>query len=479
MKKIRKKLDIVFKKAQNVKIVVVNYIKKNPIKSFYIVLSILIILIILGNILRTTKKKETREAVTAKKVKVYKLQDTPQIRANGTIRKSGVIEIVAQAPAIVQKIHVTEGSRVRKGALLLSLASNYQGGNALAAQRQIAAVQYQNSLDTYDMQKNAILKQKDIAQKTYDNANEMRDITKQSIDETKSLISLNESIISSLDSSLSTLELDPVTNAAVILSTKQLKSQYVSVLNQTKSGMRQSEYQVNGDKPQTKLNELQKEVTQNQLDIQLKMLDMNVEIGRLQVQLARIAEGTMNPVSPFAGTIQKVEVRLGQSVNPGSVLVVLAGDNGVDSSIIAYVSKAAASQIAANVSSKVYVNNQTVELVSSYTSTDAVLGNLYAIYYTLPKKYDHLVTDGSVVEIDIPFTTSDGAAKDTYIPLDTIHQTSNGAYVFIVDKSRATSKHIKLGEVFGEMVSVDGLNGFENVIVDRTVVDGDRIEVQY
>ncbi len=85
---------------------------------------------------------------------------------NNFNHKSGVIKIVAQAPGIVSGINVYEGQEVVKGGQLLSLSSNYQGGNAAAVQAQIAKNSYNLAKDTNETQKDLINKQREIANKT-------------------------------------------------------------------------------------------------------------------------------------------------------------------------------------------------------------------------------------------------------------------------------------------------------------------------
>ena len=58
-------------------------------------------------------------------------------------------------------------------------------------------------------------------------SSELRKITQDSLSQTEDLIDLNRSIISKLDSNLDVLEADPVTNADLILATKQIKSQFL------------------------------------------------------------------------------------------------------------------------------------------------------------------------------------------------------------------------------------------------------------
>lgn len=478
MKKIQQFYKRAQKKTNIYRAKALSYIDKEPIKSFYIALGTLVLLIIIGNIIRTPKKVTKDESVAAKKVTVFATSENSQITTSATVDKTGIIQIQALTSGVVGKIQVSEGSKVSRGRVFLNIASNYQGGSTFSTQRQLAAVQYKNIVDTYDSQKDIINKQKDIASKTDDNSDKLTDITKQSIDDTKALISLNDNIIGTIDNNLKTLELDPVTNATTILSTKQLKSQFLSANSAAKSGLRQAEYQTNGDNPPTKLTNLQREITQSQLDMQLKMLDVNKESSRLQLQLAQIAEGMASPAAPYNGVVQKIMVRPGQYVNAGTPLLVFVRSDMKDViTLQVLVTHDISLKIARKTPSIITIANTQVKLYPSYISTEAISGNLYGVYYALPKEYTSQIDDNDTVSISIPLNDATTNATVFYIPIDSIHQTSEGAYVYVAKSGKAKAQKVTITNVYGSLAAVDGLQNAQQIILDRTVIDGSPIEV--
>src|SRR3990167_10229470 len=211
-------------------------IEKRPLGSFFAILAVLFVLIVIGNFLGKPKAVE-QKAKEPILVKTYSIGSAPRITIPAQIEKEGVIQIEAQTPGIIYKINVKDGQSVQKGQNLISLSSNYQGANAASVSRQLAGVQAQTARETYNTQKDIIAKQKELAQKSDANADELRSITDKSRDETSSLVSLNESIISSIESNLTDLEANNTggVNDTVILQTKQLQSQFLAATNQSRA----------------------------------------------------------------------------------------------------------------------------------------------------------------------------------------------------------------------------------------------------
>src|SRR6266498_898920 len=168
-----------------------HFLKQRPMGSFFIALSLLFVILLLGQLVQKRTIEKFQEN-PAKSVKAYSVGESPQAIFQAKIEKSGVVKIMAQAPGIVQNIGVKEGDSVSKGQQILSLSSNYQGGNAPSVQRQIAQTQYQNILDTFDQQKDLIQKQRDVANTSSENAQRLRDITRTAAEEADHLVHANQ-----------------------------------------------------------------------------------------------------------------------------------------------------------------------------------------------------------------------------------------------------------------------------------------------
>lgn len=457
------------------------YISSHPMRSFFGILGAILALIIISNILTRVSPKENVETNQPKTVSVYRIGSAPRITVTAKTRKSGVVQIAALTNGIVSTVYKREGDSVQKGELLASLATNYQGSNSFTLARQIAETQYQTVLDTYSEQKDLILNQKDLADKNKDNSDKLRDIINKAHDETQNLINLNQDILTTLDNNINTLSQNSETNSALILSTKQLKSQFSAATNQAQQALRSNDYNQSKDNPPAQIAGISRDIAVKQLDIQQKQLDANKEISGLQLSIARINESIMFPVSPFSGIVQRVNVIENQLVAPGTPLMTISQTTEGDPiTAVAFVSQDVAFRISKIEPSILHIGNKiNYESIPSFVSSEAVQGSLFAVYYDIPEEYTKAVVHEGFISIEIPIGVADTTMSATYIPIDSVYQTRNKSYVFVAKSNKAQSKNVALGQVYGRFVEVEtGLKNGDAVILDRDIISEDVIKVQ-
>lgn len=457
-----------------------NFIVKHPFPAFFSALAILIILIILGNTIFKPKPVEEKPTNPVKTVHTFNLGTAPKVTVQGKVEKGGVIQIVAQMGGIVNSVNVNEGTAVYKGQVLVNLATNYQGGNALSLSRQIAQNQNDLAQQTYDEQKQTIEKNREVAQKTDENSDQLRDIQNQSLDESRSLLDLNDSIVASLNSNLQQLEASGsgTANSAAVLQTQSSIAQTQAGINQLRSAIRNTEYTSASDRPPAQLSDLQREITLSQLDVQEKSLEMNKQIAQIQYQLALVNEANMYPATPFAGTVERVFVSPGQSIKAGDVLAVVTASSGDTIKVDALVGESVAKNLSVTEDSQIVVNNKTISMHPNYISTEATSGQLYSVIFVIDDSYSNLFTDGSYVSVSLPVGTPDSSGIVPFVPIDSVFQTQDEADVYVVQGNKAVVKKVTLGDVQGRFVAVtQGLGQNDQVITDRNVVDGDQIEI--
>lgn len=471
-----KKKFVTFKKRLPAKKVTV-FVDKKPFTSFFIALGVLLLLIVVGNFISNLSKKEAKEQVLVKEVKIYSIGTSPKVSLQGQVEKSGVYKIIAQTSGIVQRVNYKEGDRVSKGQSLVSLSTNYQGGNIPGLQASLAQKQYKNILDTYDTQKSIIEDQKNIASYSAQSADRLRDISRQGLDETNSLIDLNNDILDTLNNQLSTLQSTNVggSNDAQILQTQQLIAQLRSGLAQLNASSRSLALQAGGDNPPARIADIQKNMSIKQLDIQLKALDLNREMSRIQAAIAGISASFMNPTSPAVGTIERIYVKVGESVNPGTVLALISGDTK-GQAVVVRVPYEIASRISMTEESTIHFSGKTVKAVPTYVSGEATDGQLYSVIYSVDPE-DGVSTDDSYITIDIPVGYPDTLSSIPFIPLDAVYQTQDEGYVLIVKNGKAEEKKVTLGSVYGRFVQIiSGLSKNDQVILNRNVIAGDNVK---
>lgn len=452
-------------------------IQKKPFMFFFVILALLAALIVLGSTVFKAKPVEEQKSDNIKQIETFKIGTSPKISVQAQVEKTGVIQIVAQSPGIIWSVNTYEGELVERGRSLLTLANNYYGGNAPRLQRQIAQNQYDLSKQTLNTQKEIIEKQRIVAQRSDSNNDELRDIANRSLEESRSLLDLNESLLNTINSNLNQYE---ATNSAgindtLIFQTNSQKSQLLAAINQIKNGIRNTELQAGSDRPPADLSNLQREITLKNLDIQEKSLLVNQEVAKLQLALARVNEANMYPATPFKGVVEKVHVRIGESVNPGKILVTISGVQG---KIIldAKVPQSIAKNLSKLESSLIEINGREIEASPAYVSSEATQGQLYSVIYHVPDEYQEFFTDKQFVKISIPIGSPDTNSIVPFIPLDAIFQTQEESIVYLVKNNKAEARKIQLGEVQGSFVAVsEGLGSDDEIITTRNVVEGDKV----
>ncbi len=468
------------KRIQNLWKKITTFIDKRPFGSFFILLGLLLVLIIVGNFLRKPAPVAEQKASEPKLVETYSFGESPKMTFAAKIEKSGVITIVAQSPGIVQKVNLTEGQKVSRGGTLVSLSTNYQGGNAASLSRQIAQKSFDSTVTNFDLQKDIISKQRDLAEKGNIQAEQMREISRQSLDDTRSLLSLNEDIISGIDKQIAFLESVNVNGSSdsAILAAKQGKSAAQSGVNQLRSTLRTMEYQSDEEKTPAQIGDVSKDVTLRQLDLQERGLVLSKDISELNLKLARVSEGLMYPASPCTGTVERVYVKVGQNISPGTLIATIKADQGENTAVV-LVTREIAKQLSTAETSDFVIGGKKVSLYPRYISTEATDGSLYSVLFAIPSVYAPQLTNAGTLEVRIPMGNKKIVTDNLYIPLDTVYQTQEASYVYVKDGEKAKVKEVTLGDVSGSFVRVNsGLAASDVVITSRTISEGDSIRTE-
>lgn len=480
MKKITKNITKTFKRTKQLGAIIkskfLTHLKKlnkwaikHPSTAFFGLLLILLTLIALSNFLQTPKNNKTEEVII-KKVKTFSIGSVPYRTFQAQVEKSGTITIYAQTSGIINHLPVKEGDTINAGKTLVSLASNYFGGNAATVQRQIAAKQYDQVTQTHGWQKEVIGKQREIALDTNTNADQLRSITAKSISETQDLINMYDVIVAELDN-----QLTATSSPSVALRSSKVQAQ--QALQGLSAALRNSEYQAKDSNPPTLLAQAQRDLTLKQLDIQEKGLDFSLEISGLQLKLAKINEALMYPAAPFTGVVNRVFVKKGQLVNHGQPLVAISSPTSL-LKIVALVP----AQIAKNISilepSILTWDNEKIKMQPTHVSTDTAQNGLFAITFAIDQKLNNPPASNEYIKVSLPIGGIDSLASITFVPLTSVYQTESSHYVMVTKQNLAKAQQVELGRIDGGFVEIKtGLNSGDQVIMDRKVKTGDRVEI--
>lgn len=454
-------------------------LRARPMLSFFIVLGILLVAILISKFAFTPKETVTPKTLNAKTVPIYHVSSVPKLTFQGQIKKIGVIQIVAQTPAVVQQINVKEGDEVKKGTNLVTLSSNYQGANAAAIQSQIANRQYQQITDTFSDQQDLINKQIDLTNTMHDNSSNLATISAQSKNDTQNLINLNQDILNSLNTNLTNLKNSNVggSNDAAILQVEQGISQLQGGQNQLQSALRNLNYSTDTNNAPQHLLDLQRDITVKQLNLQEKGLEMNRDISKLQLTLANIAASLFHPAAPISGKIVRIFIHPLDLVNPGNPLLTIVGDNKT-TQLTLTIPAEAANRLSQIEPATIHFKNSQQDLYPTFVSTEPTDQNLYSVVFNLPEADYDQAANNDYVSVDLPVGNSQHFGS-YFLPIDSVIQTQDQALVYVLQNGKAVAKKLTLADVSGQFVEVtSGLSGNEQIILDRNIVEGDQVKPQ-
>lgn len=390
-------------------------LRKFSFVIFLIGLAAFFALIGLANYLRESKEPEPEEPVQATFVELYQ-PGQAYLTTQAKVTDKGVVTVVAQTAGVVQRVNVTEGKTVRRGQQLASLSSNYQGANSSALQLELAKKNWlMTHANFWDQEK---------------------------------LDSINYEL-----------------NQNVAWTTRW----------ETNGG---SGTHGNGD-AYTEYKGLQNaEVLQIGEQMTQRGQQLALDKAESDYFAAQIAASLMYPATPVAGSVEKVNVKVGDIVQAGSVIAIIKSNNGavklelsVPENVIRNLSLTAPAWFE--------YDGRRYEVTLDFFPTTPTTGNSYYLTMTLDPEAAALLPNGTYVDINLPLDTKqDGRLL---LPLNAVYQTQMAAYTYVValDDQRqpiAKQKRVTLGPVIGTLVSVEsGLEANDQVILDNTLMDGERI----
>lgn len=454
--------------------------RKNPITVFVLFLIFLFVVIFLVSS-AAEPEITTQEKGVKKDVIVFDIGEKPTIIAQGKVVESGAVQIFSQTGGIASKIHVKEGDKVYRGSRLLSIANNYEGGNAASIQASVAAKQLKNLEDTFDTQKDLINLQRDIANQVEENSQELRNLAGDSISGTEKLLDQNKDILETLEDNLTLLEQSNTDGSLdeEIFGIKQGIALQSAQILQIESGLRSSSYQASDENPPADLARLQKDVTLKQIDLQESALYLGRDIARLQAAAAAIGASIFYPSSPVTGVVEAVNVVENQVIAPGTPLATLKSSKN-SLKIVVQVPKELAPFVSRSQSAKVLVDNNELELFADYVSTISTQANQHTATYTsdtIPQNID--LPQNSFVQVRISLFGNCLDVQTCFVPIESVHQTQESTAVYIVEEGIARLREITIGPIVGKFVEVlSGLENVDKIIISRNVVDGDGLNLQ-
>jgi multidrug efflux pump subunit AcrA (membrane-fusion protein) len=455
-------------------------LKSNPVVIFSVGLILLIGAIVLGNYYRAPVVSDDKE-VSAREVEIVAVGETPKIVLQAEVEKENVITINALTGGIVTSVPVKEGQTVGSGTTLVGISSNYSGGNAQGISRELAKKQLDLAESSYGIQKDSIDANKQIAEKSYDNAQKLLEIGRSAVAPTEGLISQNKVLLEGVDQTLAILLQEPLTPAVEeqLATLKQSKLQLSANLLQLESSLKQTSYQTDTNNPPAKLSELQKNTTLKQLELQERALSTNLDIARLQSDLANLSYAASFPSAFGRMRIEDILVTKGQMVSPGTPLLVVSLQSESATQLTIYAPEHIARRVSPTEDASILLPNVRVNAKILSVSTVPVKGTMYRLSYVVTEDIKTSLVDSMYIPVEVSLVSTVASESNLFIPLDAVYIASEKNYVFVVQDGEVQSRTVTLGSVVGNLVHVlDGLSMNDQLILDRSVVQGEQIVVR-
>ena len=97
----------------------------------------------------------------------------------------------------------------------------------------------------------------------------------------------------------------------------------------------------------------------------------------------------------------------------------------------------------------------------------------------MPTEYASSLTDKGYIDVELPIGYPDTSATIPFVPIESVYQSRDEAYVYVNEKGIAKTRKVTLGEVYGSYVQVNGgLKTGDSVIVNRNIINGDHVSTQ-
>ena len=396
----------------------VRFCREHAFIIFLVCLTALVCLIVGNEYLSRQHIVEEEAVARVTDVSTYRLAQA-YLTTQARVVDEGVVNVLVQTSAgVVQKVNVSEGDHVSRGQQLARLSDTYGGANASALQLELA-------------QKNWL-----VTHANYWDQEKVDDIN---------------------------LELNR--NSAWMTRWE------------TNGG---SGSRGNGDAYTSYAGQQNQELLTITDTMSQRGQQLSLDQAENSYFQAQIAASLMYPTTPVAGTIQKVNVSVGQMVSAGSVVAIVKADQTtvklkltVGENIIRVL----------DVSKQAYFdyNGQSYPVELDYLPVTPTTGNSYDLIFTLPDELATLLPNGSFVPMRLPLETVRG--EQLLVPLNSIYQTQIAAYAYVVDRDErgeliARQTPVQLGAVIGDLVTVtSGLNAQDEIILNNNLLDGTRINI--
>ena len=168
--------------------------------------------------------------------------------------------------------------------------------------------------------------------------------------------------------------------------------------------------------------------------------------------------------APFDGDVEDVLVKLGDEVNPNAVLIRIEDTSAFK--LIAFLTPNQVKSV--QVGDEVQIGEKSKDIISAISSTADVRTGKYKAEILHENKYLH---SSQVVPLKFSFNNA-VTSSSIVIPLISLHISSSGNFVWLIDsESKTVKKYVKTGGIIENSIEV--LSGLEEN--DTIIIEGARV----
>lgn len=220
--------------------------------------------------------------------------------------------------------------------------------------------------------------------------------------------------------------------------------------------------------------DLQESIELKKLKEERRRLALDRDNSALSSALARANAAVFQPKSFTSGVVERVHVKRGQYVAPGTVLFSLRSAEGA-MTIEALVSREVAKLFDPETPAQLTLENgEWIDILPTFFSLEETTSGLFSLLFTLSPAIRDRVVDASLLTLSLPLTAED--EQRVLVPIDSVFQSTGGATTLVEHEGKAAVRSIELGRLYGSFAEVlGGLSPGDHIILNRSVVANDAI----
>lgn len=221
------------------------------------------------------------------------------------------------------------------------------------------------------------------------------------------------------------------------------------------------------------LSKLEEAIALRELKKERATLRSGLETSRLDLALTERSTAALRPKALISGIVESITVTPGQYVTPGTVLATIRGE-GEAIIFEAYVNQEVHALLNFTAPGFVDIDGQRIEASPRYLAQGENEKGLFTLLYVPSEKIRR--TEGSLVELRLPLKAQheDGVL----LPIEAIFQDTAKTWVLVETNGKAENKEIALGNLYGSFAEVFGLAPESKVLLERSIIAGDEVDIR-